>query len=300
MMPILHSLLSSALSQDQLPQFRWAYVWLAVGGLVLVLAVLAFVYVLSRRHREWPSRLLKHPLLTRLDGILSERLPSIWAFIRRRFTVHEWRGLSLTVAAAVAFATFYVFALITESSVEEEALYAFDQWIYYWLLEAMHPQLTSSMRLITHLGDGLIIAVIGVVVGVWLLIRREWWSVVSLCLAVGVGAGVMRGLKWIFERARPLDQLGTASGHSFPSGHSFMSVTMYGFLIYLVWRRVESDAVRIGATMLLTMIIIFVGLSRVMLRVHWVSDVAGGLTVGLGWLVCSIILAKAIQTYSTG
>lgn len=286
-------------NQEPLAPFRWAYVWLAIAGFVLVLAVLAFAYLLARRHRRWPSRLLRHRLLVRLDGVLSDHMPSLWGFIRRRFTVTEWRGLFLTVAAVVFFVAIYLFGMITESSLEEEALYTFDQRIYQWLLDAMHPNLTTSMDLITRMGDGLTVAVISAVVGLWLLFRGDWWLMISLFLATGVGTVVMKGLKWIFERSRPLDQLVTVDGHSFPSGHAFMAMTMYGYLIYLVWIRVESDAARIGATMLLTLLIVFVGLSRVMLRVHWVSDVAGGLTVGLGWLVCSIVITRAMRAYTT-
>ena len=294
------SLLLFVQSQEQIPPFRWAYVWLAVAGLVLVLAILAFSYLVARRHREWPSRLLRHRLLVRLDGILSDHLPAFWGFIRRRFTVREWHGLYLTIAAVVFFVAIYLFALITESSVEEEALYAFDQRIYEWLLEAMHPQITTSMNMITRMGDGWTIVVISAVVGLWLLIRGDRWPVISLVLATGAGWIVMKGLKWVFERSRPIDQLGAADGHSFPSGHAFMAMAMYGYLIYLVWIRIESDSVRIVTTMLLTLLIVFVGLSRIMLRVHWVSDVAGGFTVGLGWLVCSIVIARALRAYASG
>ena len=280
--------------------FRWAYVWLSLAALVLLLSLLAYVYLLARRHADWPRRLLSHPALARLDGALSEHAPAIWGFIRRRFTITEWRGLYLTVAVVLVFGAVYLFALISEGAVEEDALYAFDQWVYSWLLDAMHPRLTSSMQLVTHLGDGLTVTIIAVVLGAWLLARGDRWLVLSLALSVGAGAGLMNGLKWIFARSRPLEQLATAQGHSFPSGHAFLATVLYGFIIYLVWRRLRNDAARIGATMLLTFVIIGVGLSRIMLRVHWVSDVAGGLTVGVAWLVCSLVIARAVRAYAGG
>ena len=46
-----------------------------------------------------------------------------------------------------------------------------------------------------------------------------------------------------------------------------------------------------------TSLIVLIALSRVMLRVHWVSDVAGGITIGLGWLVCSLVLTRALHAY---
>lgn len=279
--------------------FRWTYVGLAIGGFVLVLIVLAFAYLLARRHWEWTRRVVNHPLLGQMDRMLSKSVPGLWGFVRRRFTISEWRGLSLTLGALIVFAAFYIFALITESWADEEALYAFDQRIYRGLLEAMNPEIAAFMRAVTHLGDGVTITIISVMIGIWLLVHADRWAAVSLLLSVGVGAGLMHGLKWIFARSRPGEQLTGAIGHSFPSGHTFMAATLYGFLIYLVWRRVESDAVRIGATIGISMIIVMVGLSRVLLRVHWASDVAGGLAVGFGWLVCSLIITRALQSYYT-
>lgn len=300
-MPYRYSLVSTGvLLQEQASSFQWTYIWLAAGGLVLALAILAFAYLLVRRRWDGLSRLLQHPVLHRADQKLSEHVPRLWGHIRRRFTVHQWHGLALTVAGVVTFAALYLFALITESWTEEDALYAFDQRIYGWLVASMNQQMTSFMHVVTHFGDGLTVTLVSLMLGGFLLLRRYRWEVVSLFLSVGVGSAVMWGLKWVFERSRPGEQLARAAGHSFPSGHSFMAMTLYGFLIYLTWRFAKHDAVRVGVTVLLTLLIFLVGLSRVILRVHWVSDVAGGFTVGLAWLVCSLVLTRALQTYSAG
>jgi undecaprenyl-diphosphatase len=277
--------------------FGWTLVWLAATALLLVLAILAFGYLLARRRWDELSRLLRHPALAAVDRRLSERVPWLWRHIRRRFTVRQWHGLALTVAGVVSFAALYLFALVTEGWTEEEELYALDQLVYGWLVESMNQPVTAFMQRITHLGDGLTVAVLGLVLAVFLLVRRDRRELTALALSVGVGSAMMWGLKWLFERARPGEQLADALGHSFPSGHAFLAMTLYGFVIYLTWRLVRRDAVRIAVTVALTLVVFLVALSRVILRVHWVSDVAGGLTVGLAWLVCSLVLSRALEAW---
>lgn len=285
------------LLQEQTAAFRWTYVWLAVSGLVLTLVVLAFAYLLVKRHWERLSRIVEHPVVQLGEKVLARFFPRFWGFIRARFSLREWRGLALTVSVVLLFSAAFLFAMITESWISEEELYAFDQRIYSWLVDALGASVLSFIRVITWAGDLVTVTILSLIVAGFLLYRRHKWRVVELTLAVGGGAAVMWGLKLIFSRARPDKQLATAAGHSFPSGHSFMAMTFYGFLIYLMWRFVRRDAVRIAMTVLLVLLICAVGISRVILRVHWVSDVAAGIAAGLGWLVCSIIIAHAIRMY---
>lgn len=279
--------------------FSWTYVWLAAGGLLLVLVALAFGYLLVKRHWARFDKLVRHPILQSADRELSSHFPRFWGFIRERFSIHQWRGLALTAAAVVLFSALYIFALITESWTDEEALYAFDQRIYLWLVDAMDPTVLSIMQVLTHFGDLITITVLSVAIGVFLYVRGHPWRLVELFTTVGIGAAVMWGLKLVFGRGRPTESIVEAAGHSFPSGHSFMAAALYAFFIYLTWRMVRSDAIRIGATIVLVLIIFVTGLSRVVLRVHWVSDVLGGFTAGLAWLVCSLIIAQAIRTFRT-
>lgn len=92
-------------------------------------------------------------------------------------------------------------------------------------------------------------------------------------------------LKMIFQRPRPADPwLVHETGFSFPSGHSMVSMAFYGFLIYLVWRCVTNQKLKYTLTAVLGVLILLIGLSRIYLGVHYVTDVLGGFLIGLCYL----------------
>lgn len=282
---------------DDVGPFSWVYVWLGAAGLVLALTAMVFAYVVGKRHLGLLYQLVEHRWFRAADGWLSGRAPRVWWFIRRRLTPNQWHGLSLSVAGLVIFAGVYVFAMITESWMDQDELYALDYRVHAWLIQTMGVRTEAFMRGLTRLGDGWVVGAIALVVGVVLVCLRQYWSALALVLSVGLGSLVIHGLKWLFERARPGEQLASAMGHSFPSGHTVFAVTLYGFFIYLVWRYLRRDAWRLPLTLGLVLLILAVGLSRVVLRVHWVSDVAGGLAVGLAWLVFSLTVSRVLQAY---
>ena len=268
---------------------------LGVAALILLLAALAFVYMLLLR-RGWGSGLIRHPILHRMDEMLSSYLPGFWRFVRARFTIGQWHGLALTIGSLALFLGAFAFAGIAESWVDQEGLYQLDHRVGTWLAESMNEPTTGFMRTVTRFGDREVVWALGVTIGLYLLYRRFYWHVLTLMLAPGVGSAAVVGFKALFGRTRPESEAATMLGHSFPSGHAFAAMTFYGFMIYLVWRHVRNDWIRIITTIFFVVIIFLVGLSRIMLRVHWLSDVIGGFTLGLAWLVCSIVLTYAIQS----
>lgn len=277
---------------------EWTYLWLAIVGMTLLVSIAVAAFVFLRGRTSKLGRLTQIPLMRRLERVLSERVPGLWKFIRRRFTTDNSRGLALTVAGIVVFAALYVFALITEGWTDEEALFIVDQRVYDWLMQAGGAQTIDIFRVVTHLADGLTVTILGLVLAGYLFYRRHFWSIAALVLGPGGGFLLVVGLKALFERARPEMQAYEVTGHSFPSGHAFAAMTFYGFLIYVVWRDVKSEVWRIILATGLSVLILLIGLSRVILRVHWVSDVAGGFTVGLAWLLISLVMVRGLSDRS--
>ena len=96
-----------------------------------------------------------------------------------------------------------------------------------------------------------------------------------------ISAGIIIVSKNIFLRERPLIGSELLSSYSFPSGHSLIATTYYGFLIYLLKRsKCKEEYKVIGMTMLTTLIVL-ICLSRLVLNVHYITDVIGGVILGL-------------------
>lgn len=92
-------------------------------------------------------------------------------------------------------------------------------------------------------------------------------------------------VKRIFLRARPVGvALIKQGGYSFPSGHSMMALTFYGLFIYLVYKSNMTKNKKIILITLLSLLIFLVGLSRIYLGVHFVSDVIAGFALSLAYL----------------
>lgn len=99
-------------------------------------------------------------------------------------------------------------------------------------------------------------------------------------------------LKLIFKRERPLDMLVQEKGYSYPSGHSFVALAFYGFLIYLIYKSKWNKKIKIIISTFLIVLILLIGISRIYLGVHYPSDVTAGFIGGAIYLIIFIEIIK--------
>jgi undecaprenyl-diphosphatase len=130
-----------------------------------------------------------------------------------------------------------------------------------------------------------------------LVTKQNWFSIRVITIAIS-SLVLMLLLKQLFQRKRPLSPLlKAAKGLSFPSGHAIMAVTFYGLLIYILQHAIESSWLRSLVSILLIVLILLIGFSRIYLRVHYASDVLGGFIIGLLWLIISLAIIKWLEGY---
>lgn len=159
------------------------------------------------------------------------------------------------------------------------------------------PWLPGTVRDITALGSGAVLALFIVAVAGFVALRRQYRALLLLLAAVGGGVLLMVGLKDWFERPRPefALRLVQAESWSFPSGHSLVSTVVYLTLGTMLARTVEPLRLKIYVISVGLFLAFLVGLSRIYLGVHYPTDVLAGWTIGLVWAVLCWLAARWLQ-----
>ena len=169
---------------------------------------------------------------------------------------------------------------------------ALDRSIYEALYAGGNAPLILIARIFTALGEPTVLVGAGFVVAAWLWHRGRGRFALGLLLVILVGRGVSEVEKYWIARARPTlePHLVIVKTSSFPSGHATSSMIFYLTLAVALappgWRRLAA-----AGALLLSLLI---GVSRVMLGVHWPSDVVGGWSFGLLWVLVTLRPAERL------
>jgi membrane-associated phospholipid phosphatase len=224
-------------------------------------------------------------------GRLRERYPRLTRFLAARFQRGEYLGLHLTVGLLICIVGLFSFARIAVAVVRQDAITQLDVQVQDFLHS--HGTLFGYgfWSVITTLGAGVTLTILGVGVAVLLVIRRRWVVLAGWAAAI-LGGGLLDGvLKIAFRRQRPetaMDFLSRMSW-SFPSGHSLGSLVTYGMLAYLIILALKGrQRWQISAMVGALLLILSIGFSRLYLGVHYFSDVVGGYSAGALWLSACI------------
>jgi membrane-associated phospholipid phosphatase len=190
-------------------------------------------------------------------------------------------GLAVVGLTAVA-------AEVYESVAEADGLAALDHPVLDAAVGWRTPGLDEAVTLYTDVGGPVgmpLLALVATVLMVW-----RWRSRTPLMLmpiaAVGSLAMTIAG-KDLVGRARPPRSLAVApfeSSPSFPSGHTLNATVLTGIAVYLVLRRLESARARLLTVLAGALFVVSMGLSRVFLGHHWLTDVVAAWVLGLAWL----------------
>jgi membrane-associated phospholipid phosphatase len=231
--------------------------------------------------------------ICRRDLDLTSQRPKAWGFIKDRFRGGTRYGIGLTVGVACFVISILLFAAIVDSLSEKGTLFHLDLKINTYVIRVSNPGLTGFLVTITDLGSIYLVVMVAAIVGIILFIRKSWWRLLSLFIAVGIGQAVLNILKVAFQRPRPKTEMFVFS-YSFPSGHVFSATVIYGFCIYLTFHFIENVTVKWMVSTLLAILILLIGFSRIYLGVHWFSDTLAGYVTGFAWLLFCIFFAKTV------
>lgn len=195
---------------------------------------------------------------------------------RLRALIYENRRLIVVAVSLV------IFALLLEDVLAGEAV-RLDGVAYALIVERLRtPLLMPVMESFSALATVPVLVVVLLVIIAFAPGRRPGWCC-AVNLALVTPLNVV--LKALVRRPRPMGfRLASATGFSFPSGHSMVAMAFFGLIIWFVWRHVRDRRRRVALTVALAFVILMIGVSRVYLGVHYASDVLAGFCVSCIWL----------------
>ena len=251
---------------------------------VLIVLLLALLFTVV-----WLVRRLFRLLHPRAHALI--RAVLAWARLHPRMATlpaavldpHHPEAKGLTLLALVLLGAGAAFFFILHGLSENTLLGGLDNTVYHALQSLRTPGVDRVMVAVTELGDGRLLTAVFTTVLLWLLSGRRWLAAGHWLAAAGFSLLLTAFLKVLTGVPRPTPLYVGWDAFSFPSGHVAHSLAVYGFLAVVIGREV-SDAARALLYVFVGTLVALIGFSRLYLGAHWLSDVLGGLSLGLAWV----------------
>jgi undecaprenyl-diphosphatase len=203
---------------------------------------------------------------------------------------------ALTTISAAAIGVFVLLA----AAYERDPLAAVDRETAEWVAASMPSWAEWLARPPSWLGGWIGVTALALVVCVVLLRERAWLDLAFFLTAVAGSQIVVALLKAGFERPRP--DLGSVvplpSTAAFPSGHATAGVASLGAAAVLAGERISSQRARVWLWTFVVIGGLAVGASRIVLDVHYVTDVLAGWCLGLAWLAACLLARERILDHT--
>lgn len=224
-------------------------------------------------------------------------------FIRQPLNWLRGQEVAVLVPLLIVVLGVWCFIELADEVTEGDAQ-TFDEWVVLHMRRAdnpadpIGPEWLKKVALdITALGGATVLTLCVLCVAGYLLLERKRGAMWLVLVAAGGGWALTTVLKELIGRDRPtiVPHLVTETSMSFPSGHAMMSAVVYLTLGALLTRLVERGLARVyllGVAVLLTFL---VGISRILLGVHYPTDVLAGWVAGLVWALLCWTVERGLQ-----
>lgn len=242
----------------------------------------------------WLVIWLMHHFFSRTCSKIDRAVMHLWKYMQQHTTLrwftelladpHEpdnHRQLTLVLATLTTAVLFFVFLY---NVLFYGPLTIFNHAVYYLITSFRVPAMDHIMVAITFIGDEHVVVAAAGLIFMWFVWKRNWYVAAHLFTITALCVATIEAMKTFFYSARPdvisgafSKELGTSS---FPSGHVTLVVALLGFLAVIIARELPPKQRRLPY-LIVTIITFLVSFSRLYLGVHWLTDVLGGIFLGL-------------------
>ncbi len=201
--------------------------------------------------------------------------------------------IEILVSLFISLGSLYLFLKIGHEALDKDIL-VIDSGIINYIYSFRSPAMNNIMMFFTSLGSGLSLILLSTIMILYIgTIRKKDVGIYLAILYSGILLNAI--LKFTYQRPRP-DYLPLIheTSSSFPSGHSMNSFVFFAAFSYFILRETKNTKLTVIISILSTIIIILIGISRIYLGAHYPSDVIGGFIAGFLLFTSAILFEKII------
>ena len=211
----------------------------------------------------------------------------------------KWLIQFISLGTLITLGTFAVALLLfifLANGIFDKDTFVFDQQAFQFAHQFISVRHTELMEFASFFGSHDFLIPANLVLIVVFIVKKDKWNSIKISSVAISSVLLLFAIKFIFERPRPVNPLlAHAVGFSFPSGHSLMSVTFYGLLLYILIKQQKNNWIKLVYALVFTGFILMIGISRIYLRVHYASDVIAGFCLGIAWLMISLWILSYME-----
>lgn len=204
--------------------------------------------------------------------------------------------LKLVGVSCLFILALFLFGIITHEVIYEGG-HDLDDYLVSFLSPFSNDRVIAIMKFFTFFGSGKFLIPAYLLLIGCLLIKREWTLGLHVVVIALTSTALSQGAKRFFQRPRPdLPKLESLKTYSYPSGHAFSTFILCSVLVYLVWRSRLPTALKWILAIALLTFSFMTGLSRVILNMHYPTDVLAGFCLGFIWVIACFFVLNRISS----
>jgi len=211
--------------------------------------------------------------------------------------IFTWKTL---LSASLVLSGILLFVYIADEAViEKEKM--FDDLVIGFFDSITGEGLIKVMKVFTFLGSTTFLTPFYLVLIAYYFIKKNYLFGIYILIITASSTALFAVLKLIFHRQRPGHPvIKGVAGYSFPSGHSLSAFVFSSILIYIIWNSNFTTPLKWLLSVFLFLLAIMVGISRIVLKVHYPTDVIASFCVGIVWVIISLwVLQMKINKANT-
>ena len=203
-------------------------------------------------------------------------------------------SLKILIVTGLFIGSLFLFIMIANEAVlEKEDI--FDKKIHHLVLQHSSSRLIETMHAVSFFGSTYFLLPAYLILVGYFLIKKNYRYAIDIAVISLSSFLLMQLLKQLFHRKRPsLPIIKGITSYSFPSGHTLSSFIFCSILGYIIWQGSLSKTWKLLLIAGLLILTLMIGISRIMLNIHYATDVIAGFCFGVMWVILSFWLIRLV------